>query len=88
MLEQGKKQSSKPEGKKLTFDYKEKAGSIEIFFDTESIGEEVKTFIDEELLLTTRIGQKARLKFSKKSELGRKSLTAIRAGKSIEIIST
>ena len=61
----------KPEGKKLTFDYKEKAGSIEIFFDTESIGEEVKTFIDEELLLTTRIGQKARLKFSKKSELGR-----------------
>ena len=64
----------KPEGKKLSLDYKEKAGSIEIFFDTESIGEEVKIFINDELLLTTRIGQKARLKFAKKSELGRKLL--------------
>jgi ATPase len=78
----------KPNGKKLNLDFKEKANSIELFFDTESIGEEVKIFIGEELLRTTRIGQKARLKFSKKSELGRRLSTALRSGKSVEIIST
>jgi ATPase len=78
----------RPDGKKLSYDYKEKTSSIEIFFDTESIGEEVKIFSGEELLLKSRIGQKARLKFSKKSEIGRKILTALRTGKSIEIYSS
>ena len=81
-------EEEKPEGEKLTFDYKEKAGSFEVFFDSESIGKELKLFIDEKLQLTTRIGQKARLKFSKKSEMGRKLSTAIRAGKSIEVFSS
>jgi len=78
----------KPKGKKLNLDYKEKANLIELFFGTESIGEEVKIFIGDDLLLTTRIGQKARLKFSKKSELGRRLSTALRSGKSVELIST
>ena len=72
--------NSTHKGNKIEFDYREKANSIEVFFDSEVAGKELELVLDEETILTTRIGQKSRLKFSKKSEMGRKIFSALRSG--------
>jgi ATPase len=74
--------------RKVEFDYREKANSIEIFFDPEVVGNEVQLLINNQLLMSSKIGQKARLKFSKKSETGKKISTALRSGGSLEIYLT
>lgn len=72
--------ASHSRGKKIEFDYREKANSLEIFFDSDVIGKNVRMYADEELIFESRLGQKARLKFSKKSEVGRKISGALRTG--------
>ncbi len=70
-------------GKKIEFDYREKANSIEIFFDSDVAGSELEFVLDNEPILTTRMGQKSKLKFSKKSEIGRKIYAALKSGGSL-----
>jgi ATPase len=70
--------------KKVDIDFREKANSIEIFFDSQDIGKEIQLFIDDQPVLFSKIGQKARLKFSKKSELGRKIASGIHSGSTLE----
>jgi len=70
-------------GKKVEFDYREKASSIELFFDSSVSGTQIELFADDEPLITTRIGQKARLKFSKKSEIGKKIMASVHSGGTI-----
>ncbi|MDA4112134.1 MAG: PINc/VapC family ATPase [Thaumarchaeota archaeon] len=70
----------------VPFDYKEKAGSIDLFFDSSVVGKEVSIFQEKERILTARIGEKARLRFSKKSEVGKKISYGLRTGKSIRIV--
>jgi ATPase len=70
--------------KKVDMDFREKANSVEIFFDSQDVGKEVQLFIDDQPVLFSKIGQKARLKFSKKSELGRKISQAMHSGSTLE----
>jgi len=74
--------------RKAEFDYREKANSIEIFFDPEVVGNEVELLINNQPVVSSVIGQKARLKFSKKSETGKRISTALRLGGSLEIYLT
>lgn len=68
-------------GKKVNLDYREKANSIELFFDSDVAGSEVQIFIDDQALLTSNVGQKSRLKYSKKSDIGKKLASALHTGK-------
>jgi ATPase len=72
--------TTKPKGEKLEIDYREKANSLEIFFDSQVAGRQVEIFVGDERVLTSRLGEKSRLKFSKKSETGKKIVSALRAG--------
>lgn len=69
----------------VQFDYREKGNSLEIFFDTEYVGDQVSLSVDGDSVLTSRIGSKARIKLSKKSEAGRKILQALREGKDLRV---
>ena len=82
--EEPQKNDSLLGGKKLKIDFREKANSLEIFFDADDIGKEVQLGVDGQSVISSKIGQKARLKFSKKSELGKKLSAALRSGSSVE----
>ena len=73
-------------GEELQFDYKEKANSIDMFFDSSDVGKEVAIFVDGEKLFGSKIGEKSRLKISKKSEVGKKISYALRSGRNIRIV--
>ncbi len=66
-------------GKEIDFDYREKANSIELLFGPEAVDREVRLFIANQPVLTSRINQKSRLKVSKKSDIGRKLSFAFRS---------
>lgn len=70
-------------GTKIELDYREKANSIELFFNSEAAGSTVEIFADDEPLLSSKLGEKSRLKISKKSEIGKKLLSALHSGKSL-----
>jgi ATPase len=76
-----------PEGKSIDYDYREKANSVELLFNPDAIGNTVELYLDEEPVLTTKIGQKTKLKFPKKSEMGKKIATGVRSGKSLTAFS-
>jgi len=75
-------------GEEIQFDYKEKTNSIDLFFDSTAVGKEVAVYLDKERILTARIGEKARLKFSKKTEVGKKISYGLRTGKKITIVAS
>ncbi len=66
-------------GKEIDFDFREKANSIELLFGPEAVDREVRLFIANQPVLTSRINQKSRLKVSKKSDIGRKLSFAFRS---------
>jgi ATPase len=72
-------------GKRIDYDYRDKANSLEIFFDSGTVDENVRICIDDEPVVDSHLGQKARLKFSKKSDIGRKLSTALRSGKTVSV---
>lgn len=79
-IPEGGEIGKKPRGKRVQFDYREKANSIEIFFDSELADREIEFFADNTKILSSHLGQKARVKFSKKSELGKIITSALRSG--------
>ena len=79
-------ESSGLTGEEMEFDYKEKANSLDLFFDSSQVGKEVAIVVDGERLLSSRIGEKSRLKISKKSEVGKKLSYALRTGRNVKIV--
>ncbi len=80
---EGKESSNSGKSDAIQFDYHEKGNSLEIFFGSEAVGEQVSLRVDNEGVLTSRIGPKARIKISKISEAGRKISEALREGKDL-----
>lgn len=79
------KQNSDEASDTLHFDYREKGNAIEIFFNSDVVGEHVSVSVDGEHILNARIGQNAKLKIPKKSEPGRKAAQALREGKRLAV---
>lgn len=79
------KQQSILKSDSVHFDYREKGNSFEIFFDSDIVGDPISLSVDGENILTTRVGPKARIKLSKKSEAGRMIVQALRQGKNLKV---
>lgn len=80
--------STRTEGRKLRFDYREKGTSLEIFCDPDSVGNQVTVYVESDPVLTTIVSRKAKIKLSKKSDAGRKIERALREGKDIRVEAT
>jgi len=72
-------------GRTLGFDYREKGSTFEILCNSDSIGNQISVLIEDQPVLTTIVGRKARIMLSKKSEAGRKISQALRDGKEIRV---
>ncbi|HZW54996.1 MAG TPA: PINc/VapC family ATPase [Nitrososphaerales archaeon] len=85
--EKEEKEETNPSGpteKPIDFEYIEKGNSVEFLFNAEDAGKQVRLYSDHEVLLETNLGRKARIKFSKKSEMGKMILRAVREGEGIK----
>jgi ATPase len=67
------------------FDYREKGNSIEVLLGSEAVGRRVLISVNGDSILTTKIGQKPKIKLSKKSETGKRVFQAIREGSEIGV---
>jgi ATPase len=67
-------------GKEIEFDISEAGASINILVDDDVIGHTVDIYVEDEYILSSQVGKKARLKIDKRSESGKKILNAIIAG--------
>jgi len=70
----------------LRFDYREKGSSIELMFDSGNENKSVKVYVDDEEITETRLGRKARIKLSKKSEAGWRMIRALREGGRVRVV--
>jgi ATPase len=67
-------------GKEIEFDISETSSSINILVDDDVIGHTVDVYVEDEYVLSSQVGKKARVKIDKRSESGKKILNAIIAG--------
>lgn len=67
-------------GKEIEFDISETGSSINILVDDDVIGHTVDVYVEDEYVLSSQVGKKARVKIDKRSESGKKILNAIIAG--------
>jgi ATPase len=64
-------------GKEIEFDISETSSSINILVDDDVIGHTVDVYVEDEYVLSSQVGKKARVKIDKRSESGKKILSAI-----------
>jgi ATPase len=67
-------------GKEIEFDISETSSSINILVPDDVIGHTVDVYVEDEYILSSQVGKKARVKIDKRSESGKKILNAIIAG--------
>jgi ATPase len=67
-------------GKEIEFDISETSSSINILVHDDIIGHTVDVYVEDEYILSSQVGKKARVKIDKRSESGKKILNAIIAG--------
>ena len=72
-------------GKEIEFDISESGSTLNIMFDEDVVGRSVDIYVEEEYVLSSQVGKKARVKIDKRSESGRKLVNAIIAGQEIKI---
>jgi ATPase len=67
-------------GKEIEFDISETSSAINILVHDDVIGHTVDVYAEDEYVLSSQVGKKARVKIDKRSESGKKILNAIVAG--------
>src|SRR5215212_5247391 len=67
-------------GKEIQFDISEAGASINILVDDDVIGRTVDVYVEDEYILSSQVGKKARVKIDKRSESGKKIVNAILGG--------
>ena len=72
-------------GKEIQFDISETGSSINILVDDDVVGRTLDVYVEEEYILSSQVGKKARVKIDKRSESGKKVLNAIIAGQEISV---
>jgi ATPase len=53
--------------------------------DEDVVGRTVDVYVDDELVISSQVGKKARVKIDKRSEAGRKIVNAILGGEEIKV---
>jgi ATPase len=72
-------------GKEIEFDISESGSSVNILVDDDAAGRTIDVYIEDEYVLSSQVGKKARIKIDKRSETGRKIVNAIIAGQEIKV---
>ena len=72
-------------GKEVDFEVSEAGSSVTILLADEIIGRTVDIYIDEEYILSSQVGKKARVKVDKRSDAGKKIVNAILAGQEVRL---
>ena len=72
-------------GKEIEFDISETGSSINILFDDNVVSRTVDVYVEDEYILSSQVGKKARVKIDKRSESGKKILNAIIAEQEIKV---
>lgn len=67
-------------GQQIDFEVSEAGSAVTLMVDEEVIGRTVDVYIEDEFVLSSQVGKKARLKVDKRSEAGKKIVNAIIAG--------
>jgi ATPase len=64
-------------GKEIEFEISEAGSAVTLLVDEQVIGRTVDIYIDDEFVLSSQVGKKARIKVDKRSEAGKKIVSAI-----------
>jgi len=72
-------------GKEIEFDISESGSSVNILVDEATVGRTVDVYIEDEYLLSSQVGKKARIKIDKRADVGRKIVNAIIVGQKINL---
>ncbi|MFL6435888.1 MAG: hypothetical protein ACJ71O_19430 [Nitrososphaeraceae archaeon] len=72
-------------GEEIDFDIAEAGSSVMITVQQEAIGRMVDIYKEDEFILSSQIGKKARIKLDKRSENGRKIVNSILTGDKLRV---
>ena len=72
-------------GKEIEFEISEAGSAVTLLVDEEVIGRTVDIYIEDEFVLSSQVGKKARVKVDKRSEAGKKIVNAIIAGQDMRL---
>jgi ATPase len=72
-------------GQEISFQVSEGGSSINLLVDPAFIGEKVDVYVQDQFLLNSQVGKKARIKIDKHSENGRKLVNAIIGNQEIKL---
>ena len=73
-------------GREINFRLEEVGNSIELSFSKRFVGKSANVYVEDEFLFSAMIGKKAKIKITKRSEIGRKLLKAIIGKKKIQVL--
>ena len=72
-------------GKEIEFDIGESGSAVNIILDESVIGGTIDIYVQDEYVLSSQVGKKARVKIDKRSDSGRKIVNAIIGGQEVKI---
>ncbi len=72
-------------GKEILFEVSESGSAITLLVDEEVIGKTIDLYIEDEYVLSSQVGKKARVKVDKRSDAGRQLFNAIVSGQEIRM---
>jgi ATPase len=72
-------------GKEIEFDISETGSSVNILLDDDIVGRTIDVYVEDEYILSSQVGKKARVKIDKRSESGRNIVNAIIASQEIKV---
>lgn len=72
-------------GKEIEFEISEAGSAVTLLVDEEVIGRTVDIYIEDEFVLSSQVGKKARIKVDKRSEAGKKIVNAIISGQGMRL---
>lgn len=72
-------------GKEIPFEVSEAGSSVTLLVDEDVIGKAVDVYIEEEYIMSSQVGKKARVKVDKRSDAGKRIVNAILAGQEIHL---
>ncbi|HVX02657.1 MAG TPA: PINc/VapC family ATPase, partial [Nitrososphaera sp.] len=72
-------------GKEIPFEASESGSAITLMVDESVVGRTVDIYIDDEYILSSQVGKKARVKIDKRSEAGKQVFNALVSGQEIRM---
>jgi ATPase len=72
-------------GEEIDFDVTEAGSSVMITVQQEAVGKMVDIYKEDEFLLSSQIGKKARIKIDKRSENGKKIVNSVLTGDGLRV---